>query len=114
MNTSLHAHIETYSRDCDGSYYNEYIMPLSAEEVAEHVKADGVNDFHDIHFQQRILCMLVSLHTDANIQVTPAGFTYHEPTDEGFRTSEAVWCEDEACDPRASQYRDFSAEAMGY
>lgn len=114
MSTSLHAHVETYIRDCDGSYYSEYVMPLSAEEVDAHVKADGVNDFHDIYFKERILSSVVALHTHAKIEITPEGFTYGQPTEEGFRNTEVVWCEDESCDPRASEYRDFAAEAMGY
>jgi len=116
MTTSLHAHIATSSSDCDGGHGYDYIVCLNDEEIAEHARQDGVNDFHDLHFKERVLGGQVSFSPLVKVQVeiTESGFTTHEVTDEGYRAAEVYWCEDEACDPNsASQYDQF-AEMMGY
>lgn len=116
MTTSLHAHVSTAAADCDGPMYRDYVTELNDDEVAEHERANGVNDFHDLHFKERVLGNHVSFHTEfgCKVEVTAEGFTAHEQTDEGYRSAEVRWCEDESCDPRAYSQRDVFAEMMGY
>lgn len=116
MTTSLHAHMSTASRDCDGPMYRDYVEALNDDERAEHERANGVNDFHDLNFKARILAGAVffSAEFGATVNITPEGFTYNEPTDEGHRSVEVRWCEDESCDPNAYTQRDVYAEMMGY
>lgn len=114
MNSNLHAHVSTNSRDCDGPTYDSHVVLLNDEEKAEHIKADGVNDFHDLHFKERVLGDIVSFHAQATVRVTPLGFTYDEPTEEGFTYSEVTWCEDASCNRPATSHRDVYAEQMGY
>ncbi len=118
MTTNLHAHLTTSSRDCDGGHGNEWIERLNEAELAEHVAADGVNDFHDLHFKARILSNAVSFNFsegfDAEVHITDSGFDYREPTEEGYRAVEVRWCEDEDCvEPRNCVYDEY-AQMMGY
>lgn len=116
MTTNLHAHVSTASRDCDGPLYDEWVTSLNDDEIAEHDQAQGVNDFHDLHFKERVLGNHVSFHTEfgVTVKVTAEGFSMHEQTDEGYRSAEVYWCEDEDCDPNAYSHRDIYAEMMGY
>jgi hypothetical protein len=94
--------------------YRDYVESLNVTELAEHVAANGVNDFHDLHFKDRILGNAVSFHAEqATVEIHPNGFNYREPTDEGYRSVEVTWCEDD-CDENAYSQRDVYAEAMGY
>lgn len=113
---ALHAHLSTASVDCDGPMYHDWIMSLSEAEIAEHREADGVNDFHDIHFKERVLAGLVSFHPlqSLRVEITEHGIECHETTDEGHRHAEARWCTDEDCDPDTRSQRDVYAEMAGY
>lgn len=119
MTTNLHAHIDTASSDCDGPMYREYVVSLNDDEVAMHDAAEangGVNDFHDYEFKARVLSSQVSWHPleESTVTLTQDGFTVHEPTDEGYRSSHVRWCEEDSCDPEAYSQRDVYAEMMGY
>lgn len=115
MTTTLHAHVATAAVDCDGPFYTDYVTSLNTEELAEHFHANGINDFHDLNFKARVLSNHVSFHAeDATVRITPEGFSYFERTEEGHRSSEVTWCEDESCDPNAAGQRDVYAEMMGY
>lgn len=116
MSTSLHAHVSTSSRDCDGGHGQDYITTLNDEERAEHVRANGINDFHDLHFKNRVLGNHVSFSPLAKVEVevTEHGFTMSEATEEGYRSAEVTWCEDTDCDSDAGGQYDQFAEAMGY
>lgn len=116
MTTHLHAHVSTASRDCDGPLYRDYVSALNDDERAEHERAQGVNDFHDLNFKSRILSNHVSFHTEfgVSVKVTAEGFWTREQTDEGYRSAEVRWCEDPDCDPHEASQRDVYAEAMGY
>lgn len=116
MTSHLHAHVSTASADCDGPMYRDYVTELNDDEIAEHEKAQGVNDFHDLHFKERVMGNHVSFHSEfgVTVKVDAEGFTMHEQTDEGYRSAEVRWCEDESCDPRAYSQRDVFAEMMGY
>lgn len=97
---------------------HEYVMTLTDEERQMHEDANGINDFHDLVFKGRVLVSVVSLDpsgpdSDAEVHLRSDGFTYDEPTDEGYRHAEVTWCEDE-CDQNASSQRDVYAEMMGY
>lgn len=111
----LHAHISKAQQDCDGPTYQEYTVFLNDEERAEHLKADGVNDFHDLHFKERVLGSQVSFSPflNVNVEVDNHGFVMREQTDEGYRSAEVRWCEDESCTETYAQ-RDVFAEMMGY
>lgn len=111
---SLHAHITTESADCDGRHGYDYVEIMNKHEVSEFILKDGVNDFSDYMFKERILGRVVSFHADAVIKTTENGFDYHEPTDEGYTATEVLWCEDEDCDPWMTTSYDQFAEAAGY
>lgn len=116
MTTNLHAHVSTASADCDGPFYRDYVTALNDDERAMHDKAQGVNDFHDLVFKERVLGNHVSFHSEGGVtvKVDSDGFHMHEQTDEGYRSAEVRWCEDEDCDPNAASQRDVYAEMMGY
>jgi hypothetical protein len=114
MTSNLHAHVDTSSRDCDGPQYNSWVTSLNDDEIAEHEKAQGINDFHDLHFKARVLSHHVSFHAEGEVHYYPEGFTVSEPHDEGYHNVEVRWCEDEDCDPNARSHRDVYAEMMGY
>lgn len=116
MTTNLHAHVSTSAPDCDGPTGHDYIIGLNEEEVAHHEQQDGVNDFHDLMFKDRVLTGVISTipEYDAEVHIRRDGFTYNEPTEEGYRAAEVSWCEDEGCDPNAESRYDAYAEAMGY
>lgn len=113
---ALHAHIDTFSQDCDGPMYREYTVFLTDEEKAKSAAADGVNDFTDIEFRRRILGEQVSVYAvehGLKMEADATGFRWQEQTDEGSRGGEVRWCHDESCDESYSQ-RDVFAEMMGY
>lgn len=116
MTTNLHAHVSTAASDCDGPLYRDYITELNDDERAMHEQANGVNDFHDLTFKERVLGNHVSFHPENEVwvKVTEDGFTTSERTDEGYQSAEVRWCEDESCDPNAASQRDVFAEQMGY
>lgn len=114
MTTSLHAHVFTESCDCDGPKGYDYIVTLNSDEFAEHVRQNGVNDFHAYRFKERVLGGIVSFSSKARIEVDELGFTYSEATEEGYRNVEARWCNNAYCDPSVTSQRDRFAEAAGY
>lgn len=117
-NFTLHAHVATASRDCDGPMYRDYVEAANDLEIAEHNEGEarGYNNFADLTFKARILAGQVSFSPDVSVkvEVTVHGFTTSEPTEEGYRSSEVRWCEDADCDPNAASQRDVYAEQMGY
>lgn len=109
---TLHAHVSTASSDCDGPFYREYVESLNDDERAEAGKP--FNDFHDLHFKERVMGNIVSFHAiDGIMSVNPDGFTWREPTEEGYRSADVRWCTDD-CDESAAWQRDVFAEQMGY
>lgn len=111
----LHAHIDTASTDCDGPLYRDYVEFLTDEEKAASVAANGINDFTDIRFRERILNSQVNVYCceAGTLLVDGDGFRWTEQTDEGYRSSTVRWCEDPTCTPSYAQ-RDVYAEMMGY
>lgn len=116
MTSHLHAHISTTATDCDGRMDYDYVVSLNEAEIAEHEKAAGVNDFHDLHFKARVLGNLATFCPDyqQTIIIEEDGIETQESTEEGHRHSQAQWCEDPDCDPNQQSQRDHAAEAMGY
>jgi hypothetical protein len=115
--TNLHAHVDTYSRDCDGGHGNDYIMAFSDAEIAEREAAQGINDFSDIHFMQRVMMNVASPYAveyGMTVKVDSEGIEVTEATDEGSRSANVRWCRDEHCDPNFHQVSDQYAEMMGY
>lgn len=115
MTTSLHAHISTFSSDCDGPMYRDFVKTMNDAEIAHHEQANGVNDFSSLMFKERILSWHVSFSPldEAEVRITRDGFDYVEATDEGMRRVEVRWCEDDCATDQYSQ-RDVFAEQMGY
>lgn len=99
-----HAHVESKSRDCDGTYSSGYLAEMTVEERCDQMG--------DLHFQQRVLAGVVTLHGHGTLSVRPEGLSWHEVTDEGYSDKEVRWCEAD-CTDEAWQ-RDHRAEAMGY
>ena len=122
--SNLHAHIESYTTDCDGPLSRDYVLTMNDEERAEATAANGINDFSDIHFHERVVNHLVntySIFQSGRLEVTSGeGSDYvvrmewQEDTDEGYRQMSAIICEDENCDTGEAHYRDHRAEEMGY
>ena len=103
----VHAHVETSSRDCDGTYTAGHVMELTLEERCD--------QFGDLHFKDRVMASIVTIHGHGTLTVTPSRLSWHEQTEEGYRAAEVRWCEDDC--PEAgwkSWHRDHSAEAAGY
>lgn len=117
--STLHAHIDSYSVDCDGPISRSYIETLDPE---RDIRPGRFDDDGEISFRQRILNHVVSAYTtwDGTLTVTGdemGGLTqtldWTEKTEEGGRSVTATFCTDD-CDTGRSTYRDHYAEAMGY
>lgn len=81
----LHAHIVSESRDCDGTYHSSRIDRPTAEEVA--------SDFGDLEFKRRIIGDVISvIAQNGRLIVEPNRISWHEDTEEGYRTGDADWC----------------------
>jgi hypothetical protein len=115
---SLHAHVSTSSRDCDGGHGQDYITVPNDDEIAEFAAGQkrGYNNFAEYTFKERVLGNHVSFHSEFGVEVnvTREGFTMSEATDEGYSAAEVRWCEDADCDTGAGGQYDEYAEAMGY
>lgn len=107
--STIHAHFNSSSMDCDGQIDRSYV-----------VKARQGED--DLDFHDRIVSLVVStyaLMSQATLQVTRLGddevrLDWSEPTDEGYRSTEAVICNRDDCDENETTYRDHRAEEAGY
>lgn len=103
----LHAHVESRSRDCDGTYDRSYVTVID----------DGEDEYD---FEGRLLRSVVSTcGLGGKLEVTrfeeddTFRLSWAEPTEEGFSNVEATTCRDE-CDEAATTFRDHTAEAAGY
>jgi hypothetical protein len=101
----LHAHVSTNSRDCDGDYSGGHVDEMTTQERCD--------QFGDLHFKERVLGNVVSLHGEGTAEISPSGIHWREQTDEGYRAADVEWCEDE-CESERPWQRDHRAEAMGY
>jgi hypothetical protein len=102
----IHAHVSTRSRDCDGDYSGGSMYELTLEERCD--------QFGDLHFKERVMASIVSLHGHGTLTVdSDTGISWHEDTEEGYREAEALWCESDCGEERPWQ-RDHRAEAAGY
>ena len=101
-----HAHVDTRSADCDGTYDKGYTdVPSTLERCSQ---------FGELEFKERVMNSVVSLHAEqGELVVTPQGLTWSQTTDEGYIYTTVRWCEEKNCD-RSSYQRDYRAEAMGY
>lgn len=114
MTTTLHAHFQTYSTDCDGAISRDYVEPMNDEEQE--------SEYGDIKFHNRVISTVVntySLMYEGSLKVTNeedngVRLFWHEATEEGGRSVEALICKDESCNLTAHGYRDHRAESMGY
>jgi len=101
----LHAHVSTSSRDCDGDYSGGHVDEMTLEERCD--------QFHDLHFKERVMGNVVSLHGEGTLEVSPSGLHWREQTEEGYRAADVEWCERE-CEAERPWQRDHRAEAAGY
>ena len=108
MTNTLHAHVSTFARDCDGGHGSDYIAEMNDDERA--------SEWPDLDFKARILSNHVSFHSEFGVEVKAdsKGFQMWERTDEGHRGAEVRWCEDATCDLSAGSVFDEYAEAAGY
>ena len=112
---TIHAHIETYSTDCDGALSSGHVMVPTEHELKDEA-------FGDIRFHNRVVTSVVntySLDVVGTLRVTRSGdevrLMWNEPTEEGGRATEAIICTDERCDLEEQPWRrDHQAEAAGY
>jgi hypothetical protein len=74
---------------------------------------EQTEQFGDLIFKDRVVTDVINLHGHGRLDVTPAGVSWYEDTDEGYRASSVTWCEDE-CGPESPWQRDHRAESMGY
>lgn len=116
MTNTLHAHVSTRSVDCDGPIHRDYVVGFNEAEVAEHEAAQGINDFSDIHFMERVMMNVASPYAVYQMRVTvdDDGIEVHEDTEEGFRSASVAWCHEDDCELDYSAYRDIRAEMEGY
>lgn len=107
---ALHAHMETYEKDCDGPVSDSWVATKRADE-------DDI-DFHD-RILRNVASVYAILSTGA-LEVTrfeeddSIRLSWSEVTEEGFRNREATICKDEGCDTDETSHRDYYAEEMGY
>ena len=115
MTNNIHAHVSTASADCDGPQYSSRVEVFNDEERAEQERAQGVNDFSDIHFMERVFMSVASPYAvhQMTVKVDEEGIDVHEQTEEGYRSAEVRWCRDD-CDLEETSYRDVYAEMMNY
>lgn len=111
----IHAHFESRSSDCDGTYDRTYVLAPSDEERA--------SEFGDIEFHNRVVGSIVntysillagSLHVhkfeDGSVRLE-----WTEQTEEGGIATTVTLCEDETCDvDDEPTFRDHTAERAGY
>lgn len=111
----IHAHVSRETSDCDGAISNEYIMSPNEAEVEASEKANGINDFSEIDFRERVLCAIISVYSceSGRLTVDASGFEWVEQTEEGYRAARVLWCDDD-CQRDERTYRDHRAEAAGY
>lgn len=84
----LHAHIVSESRDCDGTHYSRRIDRPTDEERE--------STFGDLEFKHRIMGDVVSvIAVDGTLRVEKDRLSWHENTEEGYRTGDVDWCEDD-------------------
>lgn len=109
----LHAHIVKESRDCDGAYTSGHTMMQTHEEQA--------SEFGDIEFHRRVVAEVVNSYSLMDtgrlfvhrFEDGSTRLVWSEPTDEGYRNTEATLCIDE-CELPTPWQRDHTAEAAGY
>lgn len=99
----MHAHVSKESQDCDGRYSRSYVI----------VPTDGQDDYA---FQAMVVGMYMPFdyrHEPVSVEFTSDGFSFSEPTEEGFEATEVEWCSHNDTNERGT-FRDHSAEAAGY
>lgn len=110
---TLHAHVSTAARDCDGLYTRDYVMTFDeAETVLEKSLMPSA-----FHFMNRVMCAVASPYAvehGMTVRVDDAGIEVHEVTDEGYSEASVRWCHDDDCELGEWSFRDHTAEAAGY
>lgn len=103
MNTSIHAHIDSDHRDCDGLYEARYITRPAEGQSREDFLAD-LDEFY----------VYEGGREEAGIDEDGRyGWESHEATEEGYRSVWVILCTDK-CDDDGGIRFDRSAESAGY
>ena len=125
--TTLHAHVNTKSVDCDGPFLTEYVMTPTCRDAAhlDEVPPSDRDEFVqrlEARFKNRVLAAVVSLAPECgagrlDVRSFDDGTTrleWSEITEEGYRAVEALTCTDESCDTGHTSQVDVFAEMAGY
>jgi hypothetical protein len=124
--STLHAHVDSYTSDCDGGISRTRVERFNEDERVEQVRAyfeghrlgydDAVNDFSDIHFMNRVFANVAGPYAvmQSTVHIDEEGFRVEERHEEGVRNVTVEWCKREGCENEDSTYRDHRAESMGY
>jgi hypothetical protein len=102
----LHAHICRESQDCDGRYDHRYTRAMDAEERE--------SEFSDLLFKERVIADAMSTLVFGRLEVTPEGAEWYASTEEGYVSTNIRWCSHETCEFARPEFRDHTAESMGY
>ena len=110
----IHAHFESRSSDCDGTYDRSHVMTPNDEERA--------SEFGDIEFHDRVVASVVNTYSilaTGTLEVVKhddcVRLSWTESTEEGGIHTEVTLCEDESCDTSGTgTFRDHTAERAGY
>jgi hypothetical protein len=102
-----HLHVTTDARDCDGRYEQDYVWVPNDDETFRdmwswHVARAAARDYdHNATFERGV-----------TLDGLPFA-DYAATTEEGYSSEYVTGC-DGCCDPRATRYRDHTAELAGY
>jgi hypothetical protein len=116
----IHAHFESRSSDCDGTYDRSHVLVPNDDERAGE---DKDNWFGDIEFHNRVVASVVntySIHASGSLSVDrnndgTVTLQWDEGTEEGGISTTVRICEDESCDTgEEPTFRDHTAERAGY
>ena len=101
MSFPMHAHITREVQDCDGRY------------VISHT---GVNEdeVDDLEFQHQVTADVIETGVYATLRVSPNELDWYQPTEEGYVHVVVRWCEYPKCRDSGREFRDPTAESMGW
>lgn len=111
---NIHAHVSIESSDCDGRYSRSYVIPAAAY-VTIPTNGDESDEFRaEWDFKAGVIGNALALADEGTgVEFTENGFSVYSRTEEGFTSSDFVWCHDDDENERGT-YRDHTAESMGY
>lgn len=126
--STVHVHVDSESRDCDGRYDRSHVTKPSDLRDIEKTEVTLGQDqtVHQVVTSARDVWRLMVqtyVYTDADygkaeIEVERRGgdtyLTQSRRTDEGYESMQLRTCSDTGCIDEPSSFRDHTAEAAGY